>query len=156
MDFQQQPTTPENQSMFQLNLDGYNSATLKSAATWAKVSAIVGFIMAALFVGLGVLVQSRISSQMSSGYYSDSGVSASTVGNIGMITYVFMGIVMVVSSIFALSFSNKISRALQINDQAELSGGFAAIRNYIAFWAILMIISLLLLFISIAGLMSMA
>lgn len=155
MDFQQQPATPENPPMFQLNLDGYNSSTLKSAASWAKVSAIVGFIIAALFVGLGLLMQSRIS-QVSSGYYSDSGVSASSIGNIGMVTYVFMGIVMIVSSIFALSFSNKISKALQINDQAELSAGFAAIRNYLAFWAILMIVSLLLLFISIAGLMSMA
>ena len=52
-------------SLFQLNLDAANSYTLRSAASWAKVLGIVGIIIGILFFGIGLLVQSAISS---SGY----------------------------------------------------------------------------------------
>ena len=150
---QQSPGT----SLFQLNLDAGNSYTLRSAASWAKVLAVCGIIMGILFFVIGVMVQNAISNtNFNDREYGGGGFGGSNkmLANAGMITYIILGLILVISSIFALNFSNKTSRALKTNDQASLSGGFAGIRNYFAFWAILMIISLLLILISVAGMMS--
>ena len=47
------------------------------------------------------------------------------LANAGMVTYIVLGLILLISSIFALNFGNKISRALKTNDQASLSAGFA-------------------------------
>jgi hypothetical protein len=104
--------------------------------------------MGILFVVLGVLVQNV----MNSGAYY--GRNSSVVGNVGMVTYIIMGLIMVIGSVFALNFSNKISTALRANDQLALSGGFSAARNYFAFWAVLCIIFLLLLLVGLLGALS--
>jgi hypothetical protein len=143
-------------SLFQLNLDAGNSYTLKSAASWAKVLAITGIIIGVLFFGIGLLVQNAISNNYGGDRYGNTGLGGSNkmLANAGMVTYIVMGLILLISSIFALNFGNKISRALKANDQAALSGGFAAVRNYFAFWAILMIICVLLMLIGVAGMMS--
>jgi hypothetical protein len=71
------------------------------------------------------------------------------MGNIGLAAYVVMGLMFVVSSIFALNAGNKINAGLKANDQAALNAGFAGARNYFAFWAIIIILMLLLVLISI-------
>ena len=133
----------QGSQLFQLNIDTNATMALRGAASWAKVLAIVGFILGALFVIFGILFQSA----MKNGGYG------SILGSSGLIVYLIFGIVMVVSSIFALNFASKISAALRTNDQASLSVGIGAVRNYFAFWAILCIIFLLLLLISIVSLM---
>jgi hypothetical protein len=142
----------QNTSLFSLNLDAQNSYTLRSAASWAKVLGVVGLIMGILFVIVGILVQQAVS--RSSGEFSryeTSGFSASSIGNMGMAVYMVMGLVFIVSSIFALNAGNKIGRGLKANDQATLNAGFAGARNYFAFWAIMMILMLLLVLISVMG-----
>ena len=140
----------QNTSLFQLNLDAQNSYTLRSAASWAKVLGVCGLIMGILFVILGIIVQQAIS-RLDYGGYRSSGISNSAIGNIGLAVYVIMGLVMILSSVFALNAGNKINQGLKTNDQATLNAGFAGVRNYFAFWAIIIIIMLLLLLISIAG-----
>jgi hypothetical protein len=143
-----EPNQPQNQPpLFQLNIDMNANMALRGAASWAKVLAIVGFIIGILFVIMGVLVQNA----MSSGAYY--GRNSSMVGNVGMAVYIVMGLIMVIGSIFALNFSNKISSALRANDQVALAGGIGAARNYFAFWAILCIIFLLLILISVVSLL---
>jgi hypothetical protein len=138
-------------SLFTLNLDAGNSYTLRSAASWAKVLAIAGLIVAILFIIFGVALQSYTGSADN---YNSRSSDSRVVGNVGMITYMVSGITLLISSIFALNFGNKITRALKTNDQQLLSAGFTGIRNYFAFWAILMIICLLLLLIAFAAVMS--
>ncbi|MEO7922968.1 MAG: hypothetical protein ABIR30_04770 [Chitinophagaceae bacterium] len=139
----------QSSSLFQLNLDAQNSYTLRSAASWAKVLGIVGLILGILFVILGIIVQQLVSS---SGYnYRSSGFSASSLGNAGLAGYAIMGLIFIVSSIFALNAGNKISNGLKANDQATLNAGFAGARNYFAFWAIMIIIMLLLVLLGILG-----
>jgi hypothetical protein len=140
----------QNSSLFQLNLDAQNSYTLRSAASWAKVLGIAGMIMGLLFVIAGIIAQQALS-QSSSLYRNDTGFSARTLGNAGLIVYVLMGLVFIISSIFALNAGNKINQGLKANDQATLNAGFAGARNYFAFWAILIILMLLLMLIGIAG-----
>ena len=125
--------------LFQLNIDMNANIALRSAASWAKVLAIVGFIMGILFVIFGFLVQNAM---RSGGYY---GRSSSMIGSYGLVVYLILGIVMIVSSVFALNFANKVTAALTANDQVALAAGIGAARNYFAFWAVLCIIFLLLL-----------
>lgn len=146
----------QNTSLFQLNLDAANSYTLRSAASWAKVLAVVGFIMAAVFVILGIMMQSMINRVTGRGLY-DEGFgrgSMQMAGTMGLIIYVIGALLYAVSSMFALNFSNKITTALKTNDQAALNAGFAGVRNYFAFWTVLMIICLLFMLIGLAGIAS--
>ncbi|MDZ4793247.1 MAG: DUF5362 family protein [Bacteroidota bacterium] len=145
---EQNPAT----SLFSLNLDAQNSYTLRSAATWAKVLGVCGLIIGILFMIVGIIAQQAISNSSSSSYYSNqSGFSARTLGNAGLIVYALMGIVFIVSSIFALNAGNKISSGLKANDMATLNAGFAGARNYFAFWAIMMIIMLVVMLIGVMG-----
>jgi hypothetical protein len=149
---QQPPVPPQNTSLFQLNLDAANSYTLRSAASWAKVLAIVGLICGILFFIFGILVQATVRNYGGNRYYNDDlRYNTSTIANLGMAVYIIMGLIFIISSIFALNFANKITRALRANDQYSLSSGFAGARNYFAFWAILMILFLLLMLIGVVG-----
>jgi hypothetical protein len=139
----------QNTSLFQLNLDAQNSYTLRSAATWSRVLGIIGLIIGALCILFGIVIQQKISQY--GGYYRTNGVSSQMMGNAGLVGYVLVGLMYIVSSIFALNAGNKILRGLKTNDQQSLNTGFAAIRNYFAFWTILMILFLLLLLIGFLG-----
>ena len=141
----------QNTSLFQLNLDAQNSYTLRSAASWAKVLGIVGLIIGVLCMIAGVLAQQALSRYGGSSYRNETGFSATTLGNAGLIVYVIMGLIFIVSSLFALNAGNKISQGLRANDQAALNAGFAGARNYFAFWAVLLIIFLLFMLIGILG-----
>jgi amino acid permease len=151
MDQNQQPS---GTSLFQLNLDAQNSYSLRSAASWAKVLGIVGLIIGILCVIAGILAQQATSQY--GGRYSrnDIGFSAGDLGNAALAVYLVMGLIFIISSIFALNAGNNINKALKTNDQSALSSGFAGVRNYFAFWAIMMIILLLLMILGVVGNMS--
>ncbi|MFN8290941.1 MAG: DUF5362 family protein [Chitinophagaceae bacterium] len=140
----------QNTSLFSLNLDAQNSYTLRSMASWSKVLGVVGMILGVLFILLGILVQQAMNQ---SGYrsYRTGGLTASSIGNAGLAVYVVLGLIMIITSVFALNSGNKINAALRANDQAALSAGFANARNYFAFWAIIIIIMLLFVLISVLG-----
>ncbi len=141
----------QNSSLFQLNLDAQNSYTLRSAASWAKVLGIVGLIIGVLCVIFGIIAQQALSQGGSRYYSGGSGFSARSLGNAGLVVYVLMGLIFIISSTFALNAGNKINQGLKANDQATLNAGFAGARNYFAFWAIMMIIMLLFMLIGALG-----
>jgi len=152
---EQSPIPPSNTSLFQLNLDAGNSASLRGAASWAKLLAVCGFIIGILFIVLGIFIQNVLSNYSGSNQFNDeSGTTIRTARAMGMLMYIMFGLLYIVSSIFAFNFGNRISRALRTNDQDTLSSGFAAARNYFAFWAILMIITLLLFLITMLGILA--
>lgn len=140
----------QNTSLFQLNLDAQNSYTLRSAASWAKVLGVVGLIIGILCIIGGILLQQAVARSGGS-FRNETGFSARTMGNAGLIGYVIMGLIYIVSSMFALNGGNKINQGLKANDQAALNAGFAGVRNYFAFWTILLIIFLLLLLVTFLG-----
>lgn len=155
MDYQQ---TDEGGSLFQLNLDLTNSYTLTNAASWGKVLGIVSIIMGVLFVLLGIMIQGMLSNFGSGdggSYYDDEARgNTSLVASMGLFVYAVMGIIFIVGGIFAYNFGNRIKKALRINDPNTLQSGFAACRNFFAFWAILTILSLLIMVIMFAGIAS--
>jgi hypothetical protein len=141
--------TNTDSSLFQLNLEPDNSPALRGAASWARVLAITGIAFGILFFAIGI----SFKSQQSDITWSDYGTLTELkeynqklrmAATIRMLSCVLTGLVFIVSSIFALSFSNRIRRALRSNDQPLLAAGFAAVRNYFAFWSVLMILMLLL------------
>jgi hypothetical protein len=138
----------QNSSLFSMNLDAQNSYTLRSMASWAKVLGVVSFILAGLFVLWGIVFQqtmSRYDSEFSS--YRRSGMSSSGLGGAGLAMYVIVGVIYGLSGLFAVNAGNKINGGLKNNDMEMLNGGFAGARNFFALWAILTIITLLILFI---------
>ena len=143
----------QNTPLFQLNLDANNGYTLRGAASWGKVLGIVGIIAGVLLFVIGVLINNTINKAGGYGGYGYGG-NTKLAGNIGMVAYMVMGLVMLISSIFTLNFGNKIGVALRTNDQNALNSGFAAARNYFAFWTIICIIFLLLLLITVFGLLA--
>lgn len=141
----------QNTSLFSLNLDAQNSYTLRSAATWAKVLGMVGMIIGILCVITGVIAQQAISRYGTRDMYRDTGLSTNALAGAGLIAYAILGLIFIISSIFALNAGNKINRGLKANDQGTLNAGFAGARNYFAFWAIIMIIMLLFMVIGVLG-----
>lgn len=132
-----------------MNLDAQNSYTLRSAASWAKILGVVGMIMGGLFIVFGIIAQQALTSNKY--YRNDTGFSAGALGRMGLIIYVVLGLIFIVASVFALNAGNKINQGLKTNDMASLNAGFAGARNYFAFWAVLIMLFLLLMLISIAG-----
>lgn len=141
----------QGSSLFQMNLDAQNSYTLRSAASWAKILGVVGMIMGGLFIVFGIIAQQALTSSSGRYYRNDTGFSASALGRMGLIIYVILGLIFIVASVFALNAGNKINQGLKTNDMGALNAGFAGARNYFAFWAVLIMLFLLLMLISIAG-----
>jgi hypothetical protein len=142
----------QNTSLFSLNLDAQNSYTLRSAASWAKVLGVVSIIIAGLCIIGGIVVQqamSRYGGEYNT--YRSPGLSASSIGNMGLAVYIIMGLLYGVSGLFALNAGNKINAGLKTNNMETLNSGFAGARNFFALWAILMILFLLLMLIGILG-----
>jgi hypothetical protein len=141
----------QNTSLFSLNLDAQNSYTLRSMASWSKVLGWVGMILGVLFIILGIMVQQAMSQYGGYRSYRSGGFSASAIGNYGLAVYVVLGLIFVITSIFAINAGGKINAALRANDQAALSSGFANARNYFAFWAVIIIIMLLFVLLGVLG-----
>jgi len=140
----------QNSSLFSLNLDAQNSYTLRSVASWAKVLGIVTIIMAALLVIFGIVFQQNASKLDGFDGYRSSrsgGMSADSLGSMGLIMYVVIGLIYGLSGMFALNAGNKINSGLKTNNMELLNGGFANARNFFALWAILMILCLLFMLI---------
>lgn len=142
-----------NTSLFSLNLDAQNSYTLRSTASWAKVLGVVSIIIAGLCIIFGILMQQQINNMRGLDEYSryNRSFNASTIGNVGLVVYVILGIIYGLSGIFAFNAGNKINAGLKTNDMQTLNSGFAGARNFFALWAILLIIFLLLMLIGVAG-----
>ena len=141
----------QNTSLFSLNLDAQNSYTLRSMASWSKVLGWVGMILGILFILAGIMVQQAMSQYGGYRSYRSGGISATAIGNYGLIGSLVLGLIFIVTSIFAINTGGKINAALRSNDQAALSSGFANARNYFAFWAVIIIILLLFVLLGILG-----
>ncbi len=143
----------QNSSLFSLNLDAQNSYTLRSVASWAKVLGVVSIITAILCVIGGIIFQQYANDVSGYGSYRSrsSGMGSGTMGNVGLVVYILMGLLYGVSGMFALNAGNKINAGLKTNNMELLNGGFAGARNFFALWAILMILFLILILIGLAG-----
>lgn len=148
----------QNQSLFGLTIESNTASTISSSAQWGRVLAWCGIIMGVIFVLIGIVFQSLVGKSTGGmGRYESSdsfGSMAFAGGAMVMIIYVIMGLLTILGNVFLLNYANKISTAIKTNDQAALNSGFAGLRNYCAFWGIIMIIGLLFMLIGVASAMS--
>jgi predicted DNA repair protein MutK len=136
----------ENKPLFGLTIEGNTANTISSSVQWGRILAICGIILGVLFVIFGIVFQVMMSRATSGfGGFESDGMSRSMAlgAGVGMVMYILMGGLTIVGNIFLLNYANKTGTALKTNDSAMLNSGFAGLRNYFAFWAIIMIISLL-------------
>jgi hypothetical protein len=105
--------------------------------SWAKVLGVIGITFGVILIIYGLLIQQTVSSYR----YRSSNTEA-----YGIVIYIITALIQIVSSIFALNAGNRISTALRANDQQSLNSGFAAARNFFAIWAILLILSVIVMF----------
>ncbi len=147
----------ENKNLFGLTIEANTASTMSSSAQWSRILAWCGIIMGAMLVILGLLSQGMMGKSTGglSKFESNDGFAGSMalVGGAAMVMYIIMGGLTILGNVFLLNYANKISTALKTNDQGTLNAGFAGLRNYMAFWGIIMIISLLFMLIAIASLM---
>ena len=139
----------QSSPLFGLSFDD-NSGTLRSAAGWAKVLGVLGVVFGAFFFVIAFIVQNSVEKY---GYYGSSQgrEATSLVATGAMIVYVLIGVLTIIGSIFPITFANKILAALRTNDPSALRSGFSGLRNYFAYWSILMIIGLLFMLLAIAS-----
>lgn len=135
----------QNTSLFSLSIDQSTSSVLKSASQWGKIFAVCGFIVGILCVILGVIMQNTMNAATSGFDNSEFRAGAGIAGTTALVMYILIGLIYFLSSVFVLNFANKTSRALKTNDQNSLVAGIAGLRNFLALWAILLIIALLLI-----------
>lgn len=144
-------------SLFQMNLDASNSYTLRSAASWAKVTGVAGIIIGLITAIIFIAALVQISNQNPYDY-NERGVGSVFGGldngrKVGIWSMVIMGVIFIVGGIFSFSFGSKIGAALKANNQEMLNNGFSALRNYYALRGIVLIIVLLLLLLMLVSVM---
>jgi hypothetical protein len=135
----------QNAPLFGLNIDALGLSILRTSAQWAKSLSILGILLGLISFGLGISFYSRFSG----GYYN----SRSALASIYLIAFISYAVIFIVSAIFLLNFSNKITLALQANDQAALNAGMNALKNAIIFWTIVFIVFLVILLLALANLL---
>jgi hypothetical protein len=138
---QQQPAG--NSSLFELNLDGQNSFTLRTAAGWAKVLGVCGiliglFLSIVCLAALGSVGQSDNYSYRRGAFQGLFGYD--TAQRVGLWMIIIMGIIFILGGVFSFSFGNRINSSLKSNNQQGLSAAFAALRNYFAVRSITLIV----------------
>ncbi len=148
----------ENKNLFGLTIETNTASTMSSTAQRSRILAWCGIIMGAMLVIFGFLFQmmwSKTSGSISKYEANDGFVGGMAMaGGAAMVMYIVMGGLTILGNIFLLNYANKISTALKTNDQATLNSGFTGLRNYMAFWGIIMIICLLFMLIGFASLMA--
>ena len=136
----------QNTSLFGLTIDPASKSHLTDIARWAKFVAIVGFIMCAMTILLGFIMEASYS-QMYSSRYEGLEPDRNTKGaGITMAVMLFISaVVYFFPFLFLLQFSSQMRSALVSNDQDTLNNAFQKLKNTLRYVGVLMIILLLFL-----------
>jgi hypothetical protein len=139
----------------ELRLDETNREYLYDTARWAKFLAIVGFIMCALLVVIGLFagtMMSNMSSRMQDMQgFGDSNPGAG-MGMIMTIFYILIAVLYFFPCLYLYRFSTGMIDALADNDQGTLTSSFSNLKACFKFVGILTIIILCLYGVAIVGL----
>ncbi len=128
-------------------LSNQDLAYLKTAATWTKFLAILGFIFSALFILGGISAAFLLGSF--TGQTQMPVIFGPALGSF----YAAIGVVYVILSLYLNRFSNRITKVWHTNSSVDLSEAFKNLRNYFRFtgWLILGFIILYIVFIVMIG-----
>lgn len=139
-------------SLFGLSIDEENTGTLRSASQWGKVLAVLGFVLGAMVILLGIILYNKIAGSYSPGDYAAR--SLKTIALRYLVISVLFGGVFITGAIFTMNFSNRVITALNTHDQYSLNSGLSAIKSGIIFWTIMFVLFILLLILAFIGIAS--
>lgn len=134
----------ENLSLFGLSIDPTSKLHLGEAARWAKFLAIVGFVMCAIIVVVGIFASTFLSGMMSGygGAYSDAATSG--MGTVLAVVYVIIALVYFFPCLFLFRFASKMKEAIATNEQTTLNVSFQNLKAMFRFIGILTVLFLVL------------
>jgi flagellar biosynthesis protein FlhB len=130
----EQPT-----NLFELQLDQPSLNYLNETARWARFLSIVGFVSCGLMVIMGVFFGSVMSGLMSN---MGSESVAMLSGGFFSIFYVLLALLVFFPSFYLFSFSSKMRKAYQNNDQQILTDSLKNLKSFFKFYGIFTIIIL--------------
>ena len=136
----------QDTSLFGLTIDANSKSHLGEAARWAKFLAIVGFVVCALIVLVGIFAGSIFSSMMGSRYggedFGDSNMSITGLGPFLSVFYIGMALLYFFPCLFLYRFATHMKKALAGGEQEILNKSFQNLKAMFRFVGILTIIIL--------------
>lgn len=114
-------------------LSNQDLAYLKTAATWAKFLAILGFILSGIIIVIGFIAALFLGSF--SGTTKMPVIFGPALGGF----YAAIGFVYLILSLYLNRFSNRITKVWKTNSSMDLTEAFKNLRNYFRFtgWLII-------------------
>jgi len=142
----------QNTSLFGLTLDPAAKSHLHDAARWAKLWAIVGFVMCALILAFAIYAATSHSvvtaNSRYEGFDNDMQVDRNAV-RVGVgIFYTIVAVVSFFPYLFLFQFASKVKSALSSDDQQSLTSSFQSLKKTFRYLSILTIVLLILILLS--------
>ena len=132
----------DQSSLFGLGIDPTSKLHLAEAARWARFLSIIGFVMCALLICLGIFAGS-IFSVFTSRYTTASATDVgSTFGAVFIVLYVIIAVIYFFPCLFLFRFASLMKNALASNDQNTLNTSFQNLKKLFRYVGILTIIAL--------------
>ncbi len=142
----------QGSSLFGLTVDQSGKAHLAEAARWARFLAIVGFVVCALVVLIGVFFSSFLG-VLSNRYGGDNPYGAVSftpgMGAVMAFYYIVIALIYFFPCLFLFRFATKMKVALASNDQETLNTSFQNLKatfRYMGIVTIVMLVFFLLAF----------
>ena len=149
-----------NSSLFSLNIDPLTKTHLNETAKWARFLAILGMVVLALGLVVGLMGATVFTTFMGVQMGNDYGAGSSAVNTATItlvVTTIIISAVVFFPLLFLLRFANAMKRAIAANDQNKLNVSFQNLKIYFRYLGIVAIIFLVLYGIIIAiGVIGMA
>lgn len=147
----------QDSSLFGINVDQIARTHLSETAKWAKFLSIMGFIICALIVLIGIFFGSffsMFSSRYGSNPYDELPVSSTGFGATMAIAYVIIALIYFFPCLFLFRFATKMKAALAANNQEVLNTSLQNLKatfRYVgiitiimlAFWVLALLVGLL-------------
>lgn len=134
----------QDSPLFGLNVDQAGRAHLSEAARWAKFLSIVGFVVCALIVLMGLFFSSFmsvISARYGDNPYGDMS-AAPGLGAIMAVYYIVIALIYFFPCLFLYRFATKMKLSLASNDQDVLNASFQNLKATFRYMGIVTIVML--------------
>jgi len=135
----------QDTSLFGLTIDANSKTHLGEAARWAKFLAVVGFVVCALIVLIGIFAGSFMG-MMGSRYggedFGDANMSIAGLGPMLSVLYIGIAFLYFFPCLFLFRFATHMKKALAGGEQETLNKSFQNLKIMFRFVGILTIIIL--------------
>lgn len=135
----------QDTSLFGLTIDANSKSHLGEAAKWAKFLAVVGFIMCALILLLGIFAASFLG-MMGNRYggddFGDSNMGIAGLGPLLSVIYICIALLYFFPCLFLFRFATFMKKAIAGGEQEILNKSFQNLKIMFRFVGILTIIVL--------------